>query len=341
MGKKAPKQQTSTQSSAPWAGVQPYLKDYLQKGQETTNQPYNFYNGQTTAGFAPEQQAGFDLNTQRALSGSNTLNAANQNQTNVLNGNYLNPNSNPYLKQNVDTAMNDVQTRVNSQFSGNNYGSSANQELLTRNLGDTASQMYGQNYANERGMQQQAAGLAPTLANADYADGNALQNIGAQRQGLSQEYLNNAKTQFDGAANNPYLQSQRYGQVVGGGSGQGGTSSSSSPNPNQSNRLASAMGMASAGGAIGGLFQGATAGSTLGPMGAIAGGLGGLIFSDARLKSDIVKVGTHPLGVGVYDYTKFGKRERGVMAQEIEQVKPEAVSTHESGYKMVNYGLLN
>ena len=66
-------QSTTIQKSDPWSGVQPYLTDYFQKGQTATNNPYNFYNGTTTAGFSPEQQAGMNLNTQRALSGSPTL----------------------------------------------------------------------------------------------------------------------------------------------------------------------------------------------------------------------------------------------------------------------------
>jgi hypothetical protein len=58
------------------------------------------------------------------------------------------------------------------------------------------------------------------------------------------------------------------------------------------------------------------------------------------LKSNIVRIGTHPLGIGIYEYDIFGGRQRGVMADEVEAVMPEAVNTHESGYKMVNYGLL-
>jgi hypothetical protein len=65
-----------------------------------------------------------------------------------------------------------------------------------------------------------------------------------------------------------------------------------------------------------------------------------LMFSDRRLKSNIERVGTHPLGIGIYEYDIAGRRERGVMADEVESVKPEAVSTHSSGYKMVNYGAL-
>jgi hypothetical protein len=64
------------------------------------------------------------------------------------------------------------------------------------------------------------------------------------------------------------------------------------------------------------------------------------MFSDRRLKSNIVRVGTHPLGIGIYEYDIFGERQRGVMADEVENVRPEAVSTHASGYKMVNYGAL-
>jgi len=63
-------------------------------------------------------------------------------------------------------------------------------------------------------------------------------------------------------------------------------------------------------------------------------------FSDARLKSNIVKVGNHPLGIGIYEYDIFGQRQRGVMAQELLQVMPDAVHQHPSGYLMVDYGRL-
>jgi hypothetical protein len=77
------------------------------------------------------------------------------------------------------------------------------------------------------------------------------------------------------------------------------------------------------------------AGTAIGGAGSIAG-----LFSDRRLKSNVVRVGTHPLGIGIYEYDIFGERQRGVMADEVETVMPEAVATHSSGYKMVNYGLL-
>lgn len=81
--------------------------------------------------------------------------------------------------------------------------------------------------------------------------------------------------------------------------------------------------------------------------GAGAAGLFGFFFpppnvnpSDRRLKSNIRRVGTHRLGIGIYEYDILGRRERGVMADEVERVRPEAVSTHPFGIKMVDYSRL-
>jgi Chaperone of endosialidase len=70
--------------------------------------------------------------------------------------------------------------------------------------------------------------------------------------------------------------------------------------------------------------------------------------SDRRIKEAIVRIGNHPLGIGLYlfDYLpafrdQWGHgRQFGVMADEVETVMPEAVSTHANGYKIVDYTLL-
>jgi len=69
-------------------------------------------------------------------------------------------------------------------------------------------------------------------------------------------------------------------------------------------------------------------------------GLGLYALSDERLKSNVERVGTHPLGIGIYDYDIGGERQRGVMAQDVAKVKPEAVAKTPSGYLAVNYGAL-
>lgn len=67
--------------------------------------------------------------------------------------------------------------------------------------------------------------------------------------------------------------------------------------------------------------------------------LGGWVFSDARLKSNVERVGTHRLGIGIYDYDIFGRRERGVMAHEVADVMPEAVRKNGDFYQ-VNYSMI-
>lgn len=76
-------------------------------------------------------------------------------------------------------------------------------------------------------------------------------------------------------------------------------------------------------------------------LGGAAIGAGGLMMkSDRRLKSNIDRIGTHPLGIGWYEYDLDGRREHGVMAQELLDVKPEAVVLYPDGYYRVNYGLI-
>lgn len=75
-----------------------------------------------------------------------------------------------------------------------------------------------------------------------------------------------------------------------------------------------------------------------GGIGSLGSAAAMMYFSDERLKSNIVRVGGHPLGIGIYEYDLFGHRERGVLAQEVLQVAPELVFKHPSGYLLVNYG---
>jgi hypothetical protein len=88
-------------------------------------------------------------------------------------------------------------------------------------------------------------------------------------------------------------------------------------------------GMAQQGLDVGGLMQGAAALYTA---------------SDRRLKTNIELVGTDPAsGFNLYEYEYTflpGKTFRGVMADEVEAVMPEAVFTDANGFKSVNYGLI-
>lgn len=69
------------------------------------------------------------------------------------------------------------------------------------------------------------------------------------------------------------------------------------------------------------------------------------LFSDVRLKENIQKIGVSPNGFNVYtwDWNEDGKRlagntpSVGVIAQEVEQVMPDAVSIGAEGYLLVDY----
>lgn len=61
-------------------------------------------------------------------------------------------------------------------------------------------------------------------------------------------------------------------------------------------------------------------------------------FSDIRLKKNIKQIGKRPDGLSVYefDYVWGGKRQVGLMAQEVRGIYPDAVS-ESGGYLMVDY----
>lgn len=65
-----------------------------------------------------------------------------------------------------------------------------------------------------------------------------------------------------------------------------------------------------------------------------------LAFSDRRLKSSIEQVGSFPDGLGIYEYDIFGERQRGVMADEVGQLRPWALGPVIGGYQTVNYEAL-
>ncbi len=92
------------------------------------------------------------------------------------------------------------------------------------------------------------------------------------------------------------------------------------------------------------LAQTATSGSSEGSSGSGPMKPG----SDRRIKENVVRIGVHPLGIGIYlfDYKAAFRevsghgRQFGVMADEVEKILPQAVSTHPRGFKVVDYSML-
>lgn len=101
--------------------------------------------------------------------------------------------------------------------------------------------------------------------------------------------------------------------------------------------------------------MGLQAGSIVGGAGGVSEGkgrskpgLGGFIggalakVSDRRTKTNIEKVGETSEGLGIYEYNYIGDPTRhvGVMADEVEKIKPEALGPTIMGFKTVNYNKL-
>jgi hypothetical protein len=91
------------------------------------------------------------------------------------------------------------------------------------------------------------------------------------------------------------------------------------------------------GAALGGYLAAPAAGAALGGGSAIAGGSTMSTFSDSRLKNSIVRVGSDESGnVYEFSYNGVNGRYRGRIAQELQTIRPDAVSVHESGYLQVS-----
>ena len=126
------------------------------------------------------------------------------------------------------------------------------------------------------------------------------------------------------------------------------------PNVGQSNpavlQAVAGPDMLGAASALGQYNQGVYNAGSASSSGMMSGGMGMLgslgaagisKFSDRRLKTNIKRIGTHALGIGLYTWSYlWGEPSTGVMADEVEKVMPEAVLLHPSGFKMVNYTMI-
>ena len=88
-------------------------------------------------------------------------------------------------------------------------------------------------------------------------------------------------------------------------------------------------------------------GNSSGTLAGDAGTMMSMIISDRALKENIIRVGEHRAGFGLYlfdykpEFPGLGAgRQFGVMADEVERIVPEAVAVGTNGYLTVNYSLL-
>jgi len=224
----SPSPQTSTTSTSIDPNVLPYVTWGLEQAQDLYSQPGPaYYPGQTYVGPSGQTTAGLSAAEQIATGGNPLLQGALQQQQNVISGKYL--GANPYLEaalrpgqQAATRAYEQAISGTRSQAAGaGRYGSGAqtqleslSQENLANALANAAGQAAYQNYAAERGIQNQAAQYAPTLSQARYQDVNQLMNLGQIREGYAQQALQADIDRYNYEQNLPYQQLANYSALI-------------------------------------------------------------------------------------------------------------------------------
>lgn len=349
---------TSQLGSTPPAWATPGTEAYNNNNQMLATAPMGVANqtfaqggmGQTAQQLTPQLAQG--SNFQNIYNQAGQPGAAQQYLSGTAGGEFL--NGSPYLNDIITQTNQKVGDSANALFAGSGrYGSGAHQGVLSDSIASNTSNLLNQNYQQERDRQLQAAGAIsgeqqgrlgqqlgaasgltqsqlgaaglenqgfqnmlgmisqlPTIQGNKTYDANQQMQVGGQIDQAAQNQLNDLISQWQKGDQEDW---SRLGGLISGGIGSAGnygTQSGTSTSTSQTNPLQ------------------------------IAGLLGSLFFSDRRLKSDIVRVGETTKGFPVYEYTIFGNRQIGVMADEVEAVMPEAVVTLSSGYKMVRYDMV-
>lgn len=345
---KQPAQTTQTAENAPWKGVQPHLLGLYNMAQQQANTPQQFFPGQTYANMSPQTIGALSAISNQANAGTSPLydQAAGYAQ-NVLGGQYLN-SSNPYDAQVAQSVGDDVQQQLASRFAGSGraMGSPGETQQFSRDMANTLAPLRysdaSQRYAMERGFQQNAAQMLPSIAQAQTGDQwrnlMALQGVGQAYDLQAQKGIDEAMARHDFGQQEAQQRLAQYAQLLGAGSPF--TSQTSQTSQRQPGGGAGTGAMVGSG--LMGAGTGAATGMMIGgPWGAAAGGLLGLgagFFSDRRLKRDIRRIGTGRWGLPVYQFRYLWSPTLhvGFMADEVLRVSPHAVGIF-LGFLYVRY----
>jgi hypothetical protein len=272
---------------------QPYQQNYLDRAQTLGGAQYTPFGQSTTAAANPWQTSAWERTYNRGMQGAPEVSAARDQMTNTIQGGGFSSNpylqgENPYLQQTIDSTLGDITRNYNqtvrpamgtANVRSGSFGNSglaetqANQERnLASELGRASSNLrYGdytqraQMYGQERDRQIQATQNAPSFANVDYTDLQAMQQAGNAAQGQQQNEITSNFNQYLDARSWPFQTLAAQSQAMGTGGGVNNATYG------QSNKGANALG---------GALAGAQIGSSLGigsGWGALSGGLLGLL----------------------------------------------------------------
>ena len=203
--------------------LKPLASAYTNKAINLSNQGSTPYGAQRFADLNPTQHLGIGMVQDRALNGSATMNNAEGALNQTIAG-----QTNPYLDAMVNKAQGSVLGNANAAAArSGSFGNSGIAEQAARQMGDVATQMYGQAYDADAGRRLSAIGMAPTFGNPAYADAQQLMNAGQIMQDQKQQNLDFGFQQFQDAQNLPYRQLAAMSGVFGSGLGSTSTTTQS------------------------------------------------------------------------------------------------------------------
>lgn len=303
---------TTTAKADPWKPVQPYLMEGVKDASALYNSggfKIDPYSGQMVAGYDP-LKAQADAGVQSAY--GNAMDMAGQGQQALTNA--MDPNARSAgWDQVVQNTINGIMPGINSSFAGSGMtGSGLHAQNLAKGLSAGVADVENQAWQQGQNRALQAAGMLPQMAGMQFGAADALRAAGADRQQQSQQEISANVLQDQQAKTSELSAIQNYLSLMSGLGGQFGT-------------------------------QTQTQSQNAGLMGMLGFGLQAapLLFSDRRLKEDIKRVGKTDDGLPVYTYRYKGSPtvHMGVMAQEVQKKKPEAVHKV-GGFLAVDYGAI-
>ncbi len=189
--------------------------------------------------YGADRYAGIGAQTERAIGGSlgtygeNVANigAAGQQFRDTMGGKYLDPESNPNLRAQFDVgargitreymgAVQSLGSRMEaSGRSGSGVGEFRGQrdrEALATGLGDFSAKLYGDAYAQERGIQAGMTGQAGQIAGAGWQNVAGLSSMGDREQLNRQSELDDQNQRFQYSQNIRGEQLAQFRDMIGG-----------------------------------------------------------------------------------------------------------------------------
>lgn len=265
------------------------------------------YTGQRVAGLDPNTMAGM-----QALATPSAITP----QAQQAFGGFMDEGArNRAFDQMKATTIADTKAALGSTLAGGGLNTGLGSEMFGRGLGEAIGGIEYGAWGDAQNRKLQALGMAPQMQGLGIRDAMGQLQAGGIQQQQQQDIINAQMQQYQQQQQAPIDALSKYANLSAMMGGMGGTSIGTTKEP-----------------------------WSLGDIGGMAGGIGGLMegastlpfFSDRRLKDNIKYIGKTEGGTNIYEYTYKGGNvvHTGPMADEV----PYAIVGKVNGFSVVDYG---